>query len=202
VPLNRKITRFGAANPEGPDRYTVTSVKLNTATPEFAPVTEYFAAAQFDNLTDTEKLSRPSFEQMDAGMRVGGDALTAGPSVGTPLHYETVILDAPWQRRTGPRYTVLQDLQVLMLEHGASGRAPLKVTGFSRFSTPTAVPKLSLGDDLFVIATTADATAVPGLTRATSKGAALAALSDHLAMHPEDRDWLQVMPQHEVLSSP
>ena len=203
VPLNRKITRFGAAKPEGADRFNVTTVTMNAAAPAFASVTDYFAAAQFDEMTDTEKLSRPSFERMDAGLQVGGGAVTAAASVGTALHYETIILDVPWQPRKGPRYTVLQALQLLMLAHGASARAPFTATGLSKFSTPTVPPKIALDDDdLFVIATTADATAVADLTRATTKGAALAALADHLTLHPEDRGRLQVMPEHEVLVTP
>jgi hypothetical protein len=202
VPLNRKITRFGGAKPDGPDRYTVTTLVMNTTTsPGFASVTEFFAAAQFEDLSDTEKLSRPSFERMDAGMSVGHDALTAGTSVGAKLEYETIILDAPWQRREGPRYRVAQDLQLLMLEQGASARSPLRSTGLNKFAV-AAPPKVALTDDRFVIATTEDATAVPGWATAATKGAALAALAEHLKLHPDDQGRLQVLPEYELVSTP
>jgi hypothetical protein len=202
VPLNRKITRFGGGTSEGPDRYTLTSVMMNT-TPgtEFASVTEYFAAAQFDDLTDTDRLSRPSFERMDAGLSVGAEAVATGPSMGARLEYETIIIDAPWQRRPGPRYSISQDLQLLMLEHGASARAGLKSTGLSKFAVSTP-PKVAMDEDLFAIASTVDATAVPGVTAATTKGAALAALADHLKAHPEDRGRLQVVPEYELAGTP
>jgi hypothetical protein len=203
VPLNRRITRFGAAKPEGPDRYTVTGVRMNAAPPQPAtPVTEYFAAAQFDDLSDTEKLSRPSFERMDAGLRAG-DAVTIGLSVGAKLEYETIILDAPWQRRIGPRYVLLQDLQLQMIQLGASAQAPFKTSGSNKFAgAKTATSKVSFDEDLFVVASTAEATAVPGLTATGSKGAVLAMLADHLQAHPEDKDRLQVVPEHELVSTP
>jgi hypothetical protein len=168
---------------------------------EFASVTEYFSAAQFDDLTDTDKLSRPSFERMDSGASVGADAIATGSSVGAKLEYETIILDSPWQRRPAPRYTVLQDLQLLMLEQGASVRSPLKSTGLNKFRS-AAPSRLSMDQDLFAIASTLDATAVPGLTAATTKGAALAALADHLNAHPEDRGRLQVVPESELVDTP
>jgi hypothetical protein len=202
VPLNRKITRFRAAKLEGPDRYRVTLVRINSSLQaEANPVTEYFAAAEFDDLTDTEKLSRPSFERMDAGISVGDGVISTGSSIGAKLEYETIILDAPWRRRSGPRYSLAQDLQLLMLENGASVHAPLKSTGLKKFATSTP-PKLSMEDDLFAIASTLDGTAIPGLTAATTKGVALGALADHLKGHPEDRGRLQVVPEYELVGTP
>jgi hypothetical protein len=137
---------------------------------------------------------------MDAGLSVGAAAIAAGSSVGAKLEYETIILDAPWQRRSGPRYGLRQDLQLLMLEHGASMRAPMRSTGLNRFAAATP-SKVSMDDDRFTIASTVDGTAVPGLTAATTKGAALAALADHLTAHPEDRDRLQVVPEYELVEA-
>jgi hypothetical protein len=200
VPLNRKITRFRAAKLEGPDRYGVTLVRINNSLQaEANPVTEYFAVAEFDDLTDTEKLSRPSFEHMDAGISVGAGVISTGSSIGAKLEYETIILDAPWQRRSGPPYSLAQDLQLLMLENGASVRAPLKSTGLNKFAARRS--KLSMDDDRFAIASTLDGTAIPGLTAATTKGVALAALADHLKAHPEDRGRLQVVPEYEVVGA-
>jgi hypothetical protein len=196
VPLNRRITRFGGGSPEGPDLYALTSVTINTMpAPEPAAVTEYFAAAQFEDLSDTDKLSRPSFERMDAGVSIGSDVLTAGASVGAKVAYETIILDAPWQRRKGVRYAVAQDLQLLMLEQGASHRIPSALNKFA----VAAPSRIAFDDEVFVVASTADADVVPGFSTATTKGAALAALADHLKAHPEDRGQLQVMPQSELL---
>jgi hypothetical protein len=201
VPLNRKITRFGGAKPADADRFQVASVTMNTAPDtEFAPVTDYFAAAEFDDLSDTDKLSRPSFERMNAGLQVGGTAIAAGSPVGAEVAYETIILDAPWQRRKGVRYTLARGLQLSMLEQGASARAPFRTTGLEKFASGMS-PRISLDEDRFVVATIDDATLVPGLTTATTKGAALAALSEYLDAHPDERGRLQVMPEHELVST-
>ena len=197
VPLNRTITRFGGGTPQGADRYTVTTVALNTTpAPDTAGVTEYFAAAQFDDLSDTEKLSRPSFERMDGGVAVGANTLAAGASVGAKVEYETIILDAPWQRRNGLRYTVAQDLQLLMLEQASSNRF-----GLDKF-TVAAPPRVAFDEESFVVTSTADGTAASGFAAASTKGAALAALADHLKAHPEDRGQLQVVPASELATTP
>lgn len=202
APLNRRITRFGGGTPPGPDRFTVTTVSINAApAPNVTPVTEHFAAAQFDDLTDTDKLSRSSFERMDAGVSIGRDLLTAGGSVGATVAYETIILDAPWQRRAGPRYVVAQDLQLLMLEQGAAVRGSSRATGLNKFAV-AAAPRVAFDDERFVVASTADASVVQGFAPASTKGAALAALADHLRAHPGDEGSLQVVPESELLPAP
>jgi len=196
VPLNRTITRFGGGTPEGANQYTVTTVVLNTTpAPDAAAVTEFFAAAQFDDLSDTEKLSRPSFERMDAGVAVGANTLAAGASLGAKVEYETIILGAPWQRRKGLRYTVAQDLQLLMLEQASPKRS-----GLGAFAV-AAPPRVAFDEESFVVTSTADGTAASGFAAAATKGAALAALADHLKAHPEDRGQLQVVPASELGST-
>ncbi|MEZ0387663.1 MAG: DUF6603 domain-containing protein [Verrucomicrobium sp.] len=200
VPLNRTITRFGAATPAGPDHYTVHSVTLNGhQAPDLAPLTDFFAAAQFEELTDTDRLSRPSFETMDAGLTMAGSMVTSGASVGAGLEYETVILDVPWQPRRVQLYELILSHQLAFLQLGASALAPFKNTGLVKFATlEEAAPLVVLDAELFVISGTADGKAVPGITGPVGKGLACAALSQHLKAHPQDRDLLQVVPQFET----
>src|SRR5262249_6175094 len=57
-------------------------------------VTGDFAAAQFETLSDDEKLRRPSFEQMPAGAALDGVAITHGEGLVTSLGYETDVRTA------------------------------------------------------------------------------------------------------------
>ena len=74
VPLDLDISRFGQAAPAGARRFTISSVSLGGQSPRTESVKEFFAPAQFFEMSDDEKLSRPSFEAMAAGMthRLGG----------------------------------------------------------------------------------------------------------------------------------
>ena len=208
VPLNRKITRFGAATPVGPDRYTVdvNSVTMNGATADDAiTITDYFAAAQFEAMSDTDKLSRASFEHMDAGITLAGKAVTSGAAVGTELEYETKIIDTPWAPpRVVKRYRLLQVHQFALLQQSAADqRGTFQATGMAKFAPPVAKPsKVELEDDRYVIADTANLAIVPGMGRGVGKGAALEALASHLKAHPEDRGRLQVIPEDEAILTP
>ena len=76
VPLNMEISRFGQAAPAGARRFTISSVSLGgdrARRPQ--PVRDFFAPAQFFEMSDDEKLSRPSFEPMAAGVSIGSDAI-------------------------------------------------------------------------------------------------------------------------------
>ena len=72
VPLETVIARVGA-NPVPPDEtyvhFGLPQVNL-VDVGAISEVTDLFSAGQFLNLTDDEKLSRPSFEPMQAGVRI------------------------------------------------------------------------------------------------------------------------------------
>src|SRR4029077_9772771 len=71
VPLDLDISRFGQAAPAGARRFTITSVSLGAQSQTTQAVKEFFAPAQFFEMSDDEKLSRPSFEAMAAGVTIG-----------------------------------------------------------------------------------------------------------------------------------
>ena len=73
VPLNLDISRFGQAAPAGARRFTISSVSLGGQNQTTRPVKDFFAPAQFFEMSDDEKLSRPSFEPMAAGVSIGSD---------------------------------------------------------------------------------------------------------------------------------
>ena len=58
--------------------------------------------AQFFAMTDDEKLASPSFEEMDAGLVFGSDAVGFDELqiVAAPLEYESIVIDAAGQSST------------------------------------------------------------------------------------------------------
>jgi hypothetical protein len=201
VPLNRPITLFSHAKPRGPGRYQVSSVSIGgTKVPGWEPVRDYFAPAQFEDLSDAQKLSRPSFEKMDAGVAVGSGAIAAGPHETVDLEYETVVVTAPWQTTKSSRYKPPSRVQEGMVKVGASARSQLKATGHEKYvdrSDPG--PAVSLADELFVIVTTADQRLanVQG-NEPAAKGAAFQTLANLETADPSARGCYQVVPVHEV----
>lgn len=90
VPLGIPVTRIGRSHVVG-DVATVTIAPAAGA-PASTPSTGTFAMAQFTDLSDDEKLSRPSFESYQDGVVFGSDAMSHPAPVPTMADYETVFI--------------------------------------------------------------------------------------------------------------
>jgi hypothetical protein len=73
VPLHIAIQRFGSRAPDAGSVFTLADVKLGAEDAGVSNTKEQFAPAQFFDMSDAEKLSRPSFADYDAGIVIGGD---------------------------------------------------------------------------------------------------------------------------------
>jgi hypothetical protein len=91
---------------------------------------DFFAAAQFLEMSEDEKLSKPSFESFVAGYRLASTDYDMGEIVPEPLGYEEADLgaEAPVpkvaRRRAADAY--LESTHGAMLAFGAAGRSPLR----------------------------------------------------------------------------
>jgi hypothetical protein len=201
VPLNRTVTKFGEAKPLGPGRYSLSSVTVGSAPAgALETVQEFFAPAQFEQLSDAERLSRPDFEKMDAGFTVASEAVTVGAAVGNTVVFNTIIVDAPDPPNVKREYTVSAALQSAALGTSASALAPLTSTGEEKYApSPDAEPLVALADEGYVVVRTDSLQEEPGVLDApTTKGAALEALAARLDEQPRKKGRLQVVPVHEL----
>jgi hypothetical protein len=200
VPLNRNLDKLGEAVLTGAKRFEITEVRAGSSvTQAYGLTQDQFARAQFEDLTDAEKLSVPSFEAMDAGIEFGSDAVAVGGGLTADLTYETRIVDFPYDGRAAPKHRFPRGQLLAMLGAGAAAQAPIKNKGSRRFASP-ADRDLGVGidDEIYVIASTSDLSVRTDLAPPSSKGDAHAALKAHLARNPRDRDRLQVIAQHEA----
>lgn len=199
LPLNRKITKFGEAKPSGPDHYNVTSVTVGgTPASSWAPVKDYFASGQFQELTDAEKLSRPSFEPMDAGVSVASDAATHGGSIGIEVVYETIIVDAPDSIRFVAPYKLGLATQLNMTTRSAAATTPVWKNGLESYKPGLgAVKPFKEQETTYTVASTLDMSARLDIGQGTI-GETHDALNAYLAANPGERGRLQVVPMHEL----
>jgi hypothetical protein len=209
VPLDRTLTRFGEAPLAFPHRFApvLDQVQVGVgAVPRPGLVQDAFAPAQFEELSDADKLSRPSFEQMDTGLTLASERVecTLGGGVrGLDATYETVTIDAPKRPPTpvpGGPWTLSSAQQLSVLDRAAAARSALLRTGLERFAPPPdAEPLARLDEEAFLVVGTEDLAPRPDvLKEPTTKGAAFQALDAWLAGRPEDRGALQVVPVHEL----
>ena len=82
-----------------------------------------FAPADFEDLSEADRLSRDGFEQMDAGVSLAGDAVAVGVELIVPLEYETVIV-APATPPTGLRFRPTLVSQLLAGQTGTNESGP------------------------------------------------------------------------------
>jgi hypothetical protein len=181
VPLNVEISKVGNAAPAGARRFTV-AVTLGGAAPHpsATPLKDQFAAAQFFEMSDDEKLARPSFELMDAGLEFGAGALAHSSAVSTTtLDYETSIVDVQLRTvdRLGTPYRIDVETAFALAGAGAAAYAPAGSTGAARFAgEPIGV---SVSNPSWSLASKDDLTGIAGgedvsYTEALSRGRATA----------------------------
>ncbi|MDC3960917.1 alpha/beta fold hydrolase [Polyangium jinanense] len=97
APLGRELQRFGSSRIAGATRLDITQLRVGGTDLVGEPIDEYFAPAQFLDLSDHEKLARSSFERWEGGRRVGGRGVSrdSAPPLETTLEPETIIIDKP-----------------------------------------------------------------------------------------------------------
>jgi hypothetical protein len=192
VPLERTLGLFGSAPPKDYDRFAITgAVGLTKA----GATTQFFAPAQFRQMSDAEKLSSPAYERMVSGARLAPqNAGAVGYVQETPLDYEqSVILDVDQldADRLTDRYTPAGETVSALAERGPAGTAAIRTQGPAKFAPP--VPGPAVADPVYVLVTKDTLAPVP--EDGTAGG--YTAVAERLRRRP-DRDELQVVRAEEV----
>jgi hypothetical protein len=161
LPLNFNIERMGARKVAAVRSVTIDSVASPTTTySNLDPVEELFAPGQFANLKEDEKLSKPSFEKMKSGIRIGDTGSSLFPKAfikAKDLEYEVAYV-RPEFARPGKR-----DVKVMWAgafevfkRSAAVGRNPMSwQSGKGKSSSPK---KQEVKTNVYVIGNTSDMT--------------------------------------------
>lgn len=199
LPFNRPLERFGEHAIVGPDRFDLVEVRIADRPAEkWEITTEHFAPGNFEALSETEKLSRPSFERMDAGVSVGGRRISApmGAMKVAKLEYETKIIDAPWSIRTLGHFLLDRSIQIMTVLRGSKSLSTLANSGAHKFASwIQREPGIVLEAEQYTVATTDTLTARPEIAAGVTQGAATVALK-HSGVATTHQ--YQVIPTHEL----
>ncbi|HKS10896.1 MAG TPA: DUF6603 domain-containing protein [Pyrinomonadaceae bacterium] len=176
VPLNTTISRFGQAAPAGTNRFQITTVSLGNDNQTLAPVTDFFAPAQFIEMSDDQKLSRPSFESMEAGVAFGSEEIDFSDDAADwlevkTIEFETWLIDddpkvphrspAELPKPAQPKvfYQLSRDLLMKQALFGAAGGSALRRSGAARYRVST-VGKYQVSKEGWSIVATDDLSTV------------------------------------------
>lgn len=96
VPLGMRLQRLGSKRPLAANRFGAPVLSLPDGADSFpaSAVKDHFAAAQFFDVSEADRLQGPSFESYDAGLTVAVDSFDTGELVGDSFDYEEVNLSS------------------------------------------------------------------------------------------------------------
>ena len=171
VPLNFDISKFGPTAPSGSRRFSITKVNVGDKQQTLDTERDFFAPAQFIEMSDDKKLSRPSFEKMDAGVTFGSNVFEIPDNEKDRIHvnaiqFETWIIDKetneprpadPVDTKGKPIFYQLNGTRFIkQARFGAAGSSDLRRIGAARYRTVVGKHQIAkegwaiVGDDLKV----------------------------------------------------
>ncbi len=90
APLDIDIDRVGRSVPSDGKRFTIDRATIGTGTPQANPPTrqEHFARGEFIDVSEEDKLAKPSFERFDAGVVVSTDDFVVPAAAASQVVFE------------------------------------------------------------------------------------------------------------------
>jgi hypothetical protein len=146
LPLEIELQKFGGAPLTGKTYFSIDEVTLtlvsndgatNETVLEAVDVEDDFAPAQFLALSDSERLSKPAFEKMKAGVSIAANGIDFGSRTATqPRNYESILVKD--DGTSGPVHLTKMphiDTEALkvQLQASAAGRYALNATGRNKY---------------------------------------------------------------------
>jgi hypothetical protein len=196
------MARFGAAVPANVDQFDVGDVTVNgqpVPSSGYMLLTDNFAPGQFLDLTDDEKLSRPSFEPHTSGVQLT-PGVAAGQAQTLDVEYETILID-DMLLPGSPAGSHILDANTFLAQarQGAAQFSPVRNTGSRKFVDPGAADgTVTVGAITYTVTTKDNLTTRPEISTAGSYSSVRQSLDSYLADNPGERNNLQIMPVHEV----
>lgn len=203
APLNRKLEKFGEFAPLNHDQFNVSQVQMDLdgdGLPDdvdYTIIKDKFAPGHFSKLTNAQKLSQESYQDMDAGVSIAPNAVRSGDSGVQTLMYETAFISETGERVADPPFKLTDQQLLAMLERSASALGGIRRAGTQRYMLPLDRPKkVTLQTTTYVVADSCSHVVNDTITpTGTTRSAALLALNAHLANNPQDRARLTIIPK-------
>jgi len=146
VPFGITLDKYGDAPVSGATTFVVTGVQLgsNSTATTTTPLSDEFAPGEFLNLSDTDELSRPSFEPYESGFTASFDAPDRDEEAqddAEPLEYDVISVDTltagdPVVPVPSQRVVIAPQTAVRMARSGPAAFAPNRRVAARRFAAP------------------------------------------------------------------
>ena len=196
APLDAKLDRVGAQRPGDGKQFSLAAASAVFA--KRGDVQERFAPAQFEDLSDDERLTRKAFEDRHGGVELSsaGAQLESGASITRVARYDLITIDTN-ARRHRRRFHILGSLLFTHFLAGAS-------VALSSLSARTRQAKAPVQDGVkaksegFAVALQENNKAVSAETVFASEGSARDWMADAVANDRSLAGKLHVVPEFEL----
>jgi hypothetical protein len=196
LPLDLNIDKLGNQKPNDAKRFSieVSAGGLGKA----ADATEQFAIAQYQNMDDATKLSRPAYQALNGGVQlsVAGQQLKSSHAVRRIVRYEQIIIDNNF-KRFRKRFSIFASV---LFTHFIAGAAVTKSVLSVNYKTQFQPfkEKVKVAEDGYTVAYQADNKAYTNTATFSSEAAARDFMQQAIAEDPNRAEALHVIPQFEV----
>lgn len=192
VPLGIEINKFGNKRPKAENKFDLTFAAGGTD-----EVREEFAMANFLRLSDSDKLSRKSFEKLRSGLKFStGDSSQYGANVQKEVNYELSYV----HKKKGKtiRAGIVSMLSSVFAMFSRGGSVAKNSFSVSKYVGGTPPSKIETGEPEYMVVNTSDLTLhSSGMTAKTSTEAYQ--LHDQLlAGDPSLKGKVMVVSSHEL----
>jgi len=195
VPLDLDIDRVGSQKPSDAKRFTLTVISGGLS--KTKDKDELFAPAQFQNMDDADKLSRPAFQPLHGGIELGmqGQDLASGKAVKRIVRYEEIIIDNNFKRFVRRFVGFFGSL----FTHFLKGSAITKSTLSNQYKQQLQPfeAKIKVNPDLYTVAFNHDNKAF-ATAAFTSEAMARDFMQQQVALDPKLAESLHVVPHFEI----
>jgi len=191
APLGLAIQKFGNNATSGDTTFGITWAGTGSQ-----PAREEFAVGNFLKLSDSEKLSRKSFESMTSGLRFAtGDASSTGVNVARDVDYEMSYVHRKETIPAGLWALPKVFLDVMFLG-GAVGTNKMSVA--ARKGGGNGPAAVAVNSDAYQVVTVEDFSPAATQYTAATQAEAYALRNEILRKNPERAGTIQVLARHEI----
>jgi hypothetical protein len=195
APLNIAIQRLGASRPDRGSVFKIGPVQIDNADVATTTSSEEFAPAQYFDMYDAAKLSRPSFARYESGIVIGADnAPQTDFRRERVVQYEVIYL--PEHHPLRPFFKLVTGLFQAFARGGSVAQSSLSQQ--SRAASPVAAEHVSLAPEQYAVVSTVDMTLHAAPLVFSSAMAADQAVARLIAGQPELVGAVQVVPSAQM----
>jgi hypothetical protein len=196
VPLDTQLDKVGNQKPNDAKRFSVTLAPGDLA--KNSDKDEQFAIAQFQNMDDTTKLSRPAFQPLHSGLEISisGAQMRTGKTVKRNVRYEESIIDNNYKRFVR-RFRLFFNELFFHFMHGSS----VTLSALSQHQAKQLQPfaeQIQVANEGYTVAYQSNNKAYSGTATFNSETTAREFMQQQISQDATQAGALHVIPQYEV----